>query len=371
MTKRARGFAAPMFDAVRDLMDYLLAADPRYSAQLAVYHEGAKVVDLHGGPDIAADSVTGVYSCSKGASALAFSLLVQDGLVDLDAAVTRYWPEFGSHGKDTLTVRQLLSHQAGVVGVPGGFRMDEYNDSAAVAARLADAVPYWRPGTAFGYHALTMGVLLEELCRRVTGGTLQALYEERIRDPFAVDMFLGLPEGQEPRFRNVLFDEDPRAPFVDPAGILGSSANMSAGNLLALPNMRSIRAAGSSSGAGVGSAVGLARLYAAASTGVDGGAPFLTPQTIAVMSQEQVWGADRVFSELGAFAVVFMKSHARMDFGSAQAFGHDGANGALGFADPAYGVGFGYVPQRVEEGGTAGRGMQLSIAVRKALLGLK
>ncbi len=369
MSEHAQGFAAEEFDAVRRLFDSMLAADPRYSAQLAAYHQGVMVLDLHGGPDIAADSVTGVFSCSKGVAALAFGLLVQDGAVDLDAAVTRYWPEFGCHGKEMLTVRQLLSHQGGLVGVPGGFAMEEYNDAAAVAAKLAAAIPLWRPGHAFGYHALTMGVFLEELCRRITGGTLQALYEERVRAPFAVDMYLGLPEREEPRYRDVLFDEDPRLPFIDPDGILGISANVRAGNLLTLPNLRSIRAAGSCSGAGVGSAVGLARLYAAASTGVDGGEPFLTPQTIATMSQEQVWGIDRVFSAESAFAVVFMKSHARMDFGSAQAFGHDGANAALGFADPAYGIGFGYIPQRAEEGGTVGRGMQLSVAVRKVLLG--
>lgn len=370
MTENAAGFAAPEFGAVRALFDSMLAADAGYSAQLAVYHRGRKVLDLHGGPDIAADSVTGVFSCSKGVAALAFSLLVQDGRVDLDALVTTYWPEFGQHGKERLTVRQLLSHQGGLVGVQGGFAMEDYNDSPAVAARLAAAVPAWRPGHAFGYHALTMGVFLEELCRRITGQRLQELYEERIRAPFGIDMFLGLPEAQDHRYRPVLFDEDPAAPFVDPAGINGMSANVAAGSLLNLPNIRSVRAAGSSSGAGVGSAVGLARLYAAACTGVDGGRPFLTTETIAAMSQEQVWGVDRVFSQETAFAVVFLKSHARMDFGSQQAFGHDGANAALGFADPVYGLGFGYVPQRTEQGGTPGRGMQLSSAVRQAVLAL-
>ncbi|MDQ6752437.1 MAG: beta-lactamase family protein [Actinomycetota bacterium] len=373
MTEHAAGFAAPDFDAVRELFDSMLDADAGYSAQLAVYHQGRKVLDLHGGPDIAAESVTGVFSCSKGVAALAFSLLVQEGLVDLDAPVTSYWPEFGAHGKDQLAVRQLLSHQAGLVGVPGGFAMDEYNDSPAVAARLAAAVPFWRPGNAFGYHALTMGVFLEELCRRVAGKRLQALYNERIRVPFGIDMFLGLPAELEHRYRDVLFDEDPAQPFADPAGIPGMAGNVRAGNLLALPNVRSVRAAGSSSGAGVGSAVGLARLYAAASTGVDGaegGRPFLRAETVAAMSQEQVWGVDRVFSEESAYAIVFMKSHARRDFGSQKAFGHDGANAALGFADPAYGLGFGYVPQRAEEGGTRGRGMRLSAAVRQAVLAL-
>lgn len=370
MTDSASGFAAPEFASIRSLFDSMLSAETGYSAQLAVYHLGRKVLDLHGGPDMAADSVTGVFSCSKGAAALAFGLLVQDGLVDLDAPVVRYWPEFGRHGKDVLLVRQLLSHQAGLVGLPGGFTQEEYADSAAIAARLAAAVPVWRPGSAFGYHALTMGVFLEELCRRVVGRRLQEVYDRRIRQPFGIDMYLGLPEAQEHRFRDVLFEKDPAQPFVDPAGIPGMAANVRAGNLLAMPNVRSVRQVGTSSGAGVGSAVGLARLYAAASTGVDGRAPFLSGETIAAMSQEQVWGIDRVFSQESAFAVVFMKSHARMDFGSQQAFGHDGANAALGFADPAYGLGFGYVPRRAEEGGTPGRAMRLSAAVRQAVLAL-
>ncbi len=347
----------------------MLDADPGYSAQLAVYLDGTKVIDLNGGPDVAADSVTGVFSCSKGVSALAFGLLVQDGLIDLDAAVARYWPEFGRHGKDVLTVRRLLSHQGGLVGFPGGIDTEDYNDLAAVARRLADATPMWRldAGT-FGYHALTMGVFVEELCRRVTGVTLQEIYNSRIRDPYAVDMFLGLPEPEEPRFRPVRYADMPDAPFVDPASLGGIAANVAGGNLLDLPNRRSIRAGGSCSGAGVGSANGLARVYAAASTGVDGLDPFWRPDTLAAMAQEQVWGLNRVSGETGAFAVVFMKSHPLMDFGSAAAFGHDGANGALGYADPAYGIGFGYVPAWVEDGGTGGRGMQLSAAVRKAIL---
>ncbi|MHA7305551.1 serine hydrolase domain-containing protein [Arthrobacter sp. TMN-49] len=366
----SRGLTTEPFAPVRELFDSMLSSDPGYSAQLAVYLNGAKVVDLVGGPDSAADSLTGVFSCSKGVAALAFSLLVQDGLIDLDAAVATYWPEFSQNGKHQVTVRQLLSHQAGLVGVQGGFAMEEYNDLPAVAARLAALASMWRPGSGtFGYHALTMGVFLEELCRRVTGERLQDLYEERIRAPFAADMFLGLPESEEPRFRPVLYTKESPASFTDPGSIAGVSGNVQAGNLLELPNIRSIRAAGSSSGAGVGSADGLARVYAGAITGIEGRDAYLTPETIALMSEEQVWGVDRVFCDTGAFAITFMKSHPRMDFGSAQAFGHDGANAALGLADPLYGVGFGYVPAWNEEGGTGGRAMQLSAAVRKAILG--
>jgi len=369
MTSTAAGFTAPQFAPVREIFDAMLDADPGYSAQLAVYRHGVKVLDLVGGPDSAADSLTGVFSCSKGVSALAFSLLVQDGLIDVDAAVAVYWPEFARHGKGAVTVRQLLSHQAGLVGVQGGFAMEDYNDLPAVAERLADMAPLWRPGSGtFGYHALTMGVFLEELCRRVTGERLQDVYNRRIRVPYAADMFLGLPESEEPRFRPVRYTVSPAAGFLDPGSIAGMSGNVQAGQLLELPNIRSIRAAGSCSGAGVGSADGLARVYAGAITGIDGVPAYLTPETIGIMAQEQIWGLDRVFCDTSAFAITFMKPNPRMDFGSAEAFGHDGANAALGFADPLYGIGFGYVPAWNEEGGTAGRAMQLSAAVRRVVL---
>lgn len=369
MNSPAQGFATPQFAPVRELFNTMLDADPRYSAQLAVYVGGERVLDLSGGPDSAPDSLTGVFSCSKGVAALAFSLLVQDGLVDLDATVASYWPEFAQRGKEAVSVRQLLSHQAGLVGVTAGFAMEEYNDLPTVADRLAAMAPMWRPGSGvFGYHALTMGVFLEELCRRITGERLQDVYNRRIREPFAADMYLGLPESEESRFRPVLFDEQPAPAFFDPFSIAGISGNVQAGNLLSMPNLRSVRAGGSTSGAGVGSADGLARVYAGAITGIGEMPAYLTPETIALMSEEQVWGLDRVFCNTSAFAVTFMKSHPRMDFGSAAAFGHEGANASLGYADPLYGIGFGYVPARQEEGTTTGRAMALSAAVRNVIL---
>lgn len=367
-TASSRGIVAEAFAPVRELFDSMLHADPGYSAQLAVYRNGSKVVDLVGGPDSAADSMTGVFSVSKGVAALAFSLLVQDGLIDVDATVATYWPDFAQQGKGSVTVRQLLSHQGGLVGVQGGFAMEDYNDLDAVAARLAAMAPLWRPGSGtFGYHALTMGVFLEKLCLCVTGQRLQDVYEERIRAPYAADMYLGLPESLEPRFRPVRYADEPFMGFMDPGSIAGISGNVQAGNLLDLPNLRSVRAAGSCSGAGVGSADGLARVYAGAITGIGDLPPYLRPETVAIMGQEQIWGLDRVFCDTGAFAVTFMKAHPRMDFGSVEAFGHDGANASLGYADPLYGIGFGYVPAWNEEGGTAGRSMQLSAAVRKAI----
>ena len=359
------GTAAAEFRAVRELFDSFLAQDPEYSAQLAVYRAGTKVLDLAGGPGLGPDDITGTYSCSKGAAGLVIALLVQDGLLDLDATVASYWPEFGEHGKDRLTVRQALSHQAGLPGIAGGFALEDF-PTAKAARALAAAAPLWRPGNTFGYHALTIGILMEELCRRVAGISLQDLYDERVRRPFGIDFFLGLPPEEEPRYREVLYTEDPAAAWLDPLSYAGLNSNAPVSTIMELPNHRVIRAGGMSSAGGVGSAEGLARLYAAATTGIEGRPGFLAPRTVRLMAEEQVWGLDRSSGQDNAFAVVFMKPQPGRDFGSHLAFGHEGANAALGFADPCYGIGFGYVPRRSEEGRTNGRAQRLSAAVRQA-----
>ena len=363
--QKSHGFAAPGYEGVLDLFEALLAADPQYSAQLAAYQDGVKKVDLVGGPHITANSITGAYSVSKGVAALVISVLVQDGLLDLDRTVAHYWPEFGVHGKDRLLVREALSHQAGLLGVEGGFALDEFTTSRA-AERLARERPAWRPGSCFGYHALTIGIIMEELCRRVTGTSLQSLYDHRIRTAHGIDFFLGLPEQLESRYRDVLYDMDPLQAWLDPLSLNGLNSNAAVSSIMELPNQRTVRAAGMSAAGGVGTAEGLARLYAAALTGVDGSAPLLTAETVSVMSQEQVWGLDRMSGLDNAFAVVFMKPHVSRNFGSHRAFGHEGANAALGFADPAYGLGFGYIPQRAEDGRTQGKAHRLAAEVRRA-----
>ena len=365
----SEGSVAPGFENVQELFASFLAEDAGYSAQVAAYHRGERVVALTGGPDMAADTVTGAYSCSKGVAALVIALLVQDGLLDLDSPVVRYWPEFGVQGKDRLLVREALSHQAGIMGVEGGFGLDEFT-SAAAAARLAAARPTWQPGSQFGYHALTIGIIMEELCRRTAGETLQSLYDRRIRKPEGVDFFLGLPEDQESRYRDVLFQDAADQPWVDPLSLEGMNSNAPVSTIMELPNIRSVRAAGMSAAGGVGSAEGLARLYAAATTGAGGEPPFLTTETIGLMAQEQVWGLDRSSGLDNAFAVVFMKPHPSRNFGSHRAFGHEGANAALGFADPAYSVSFGYVPRRAEEGRTPGKAHRLAAEVRRSAAAL-
>lgn len=371
------------FAPVADLLNSFAADDPGYSAQLAIYQAGNLVLDASVGQDCTRETMTGVFSCSKGAGALVISLLVQQGLLDLEAPVAVYWPEFAAAGKAGITVAQLLSHQAGLPGVEGGFTQEELVDSRLAAGIIAAAAPLWNAAGIHSYHALTMGVFMEELARRCAQESLQDIFERRIRAPHDIDFYLGLPEELEPRFRPVLKDNalEP-APFIDPFSAFGLAVNSTGGfdgpkgpsfDIIDVPNVRSIREAGLAALGGVANARGIAKLYAAATTGFvdesgDEHAAFLTAETIAAVSQDRVYGLSRANGMPGAFAIGFMKAHPNNDFGSARAFGHDGANASLGYADPAYGLAMGYVPARAEANGTGSRGGQLSVLARQVLL---
>ncbi len=370
----------PGFEDVRNQLDVYLVRDPTYSAQLAVYWKGELVVDLVGGPDLDASSITGVFSVSKGVAALALSTLIARGELDLDERVVHYWPEFAPFGKDAITVRDLLSHRAGLVNVDGGLLVDEITESAKGAARLAAQRPLWRPGTAFGYHGITIGVLMEELVRRITGASLQTLYEKVVRAPREIDFYLGLPESEEPRFRTVApmtltstqraeVDESPMSPDGVAAFAFTSGGNSTPGNGELTPNNRAVRAAGPAATGGIGSARGLAAVYAAALGHL--GPRFVDSETLETMSQQHSWGRDRVLNLDNCFGIVFLKPQPRMEFGSYRAFGHDGSGGALAFADPHHGLGFGYIPLPMQyPGGADPKAVRLSQLTRSAITAL-
>ncbi|TDL33433.1 serine hydrolase domain-containing protein [Arthrobacter nitrophenolicus] len=372
------GAVAPGFESVRAEFDAYLADDPNYSAQLAVYWKDNLVVDLVGGDGLKHDTLLGTFSATKGVAAIALATLVSSGQLDLDQTVAHYWPEFGAHGKAGVLVRELLSHQAGLINVDGGLETADILDSRRAASKLAAQRPYWRPGSTFGYHGLTIGSFIEELVRRITGQTLQELYELTIRAPREIDFWLALPQSQEGRFEAVR----PAHPTAEQLAMVSANP-MSSDGMAALmfngvnnlvppdlspysPNRREVRTAGPAAVGGIGSARGLAQVYAAA-TGLTGDA-LLEPDTLAAMGQQQVWGVDRVLNFPTAFAVVFMKPHPGCDFGSYRAFGHDGAGGALGYADPLYDISFGYIPLQMQlPGGADARAIHLSQTVRAAV----
>ncbi|TLS46557.1 beta-lactamase family protein [Streptomyces montanus] len=379
MTQEIHGTVAEGYEAVRDELAAVVAAErPDYAGQLSAYVQGRRVVDLWAGPETDGETLFGVFSSTKGAAHLVVALLVQDGTLELDREVAYYWPEFAAESKGTVTLRELLAHRAGVIGSDAGFTHDELADDRVIAERLATQRPFWRPGTAFGYHALVIGALTGEVVRRATGRTLQELYEERIRAPYGLDLFLGLPEAEEPRYRSVqpmaptaeeqaVLDATPRGPHTL-SSIAFNEHVPGQGTLADHPNSRTVRAKGPASAGGVASARGLAGMYAAAISQVNGRTPLLKPDTIAEVGQIHSVGHDLVAHAHKAYGLGFQAlADAWYPCLGAGTFGHSGAGGSQAFADPRSGLAYGYTRRRVAfPGGAAPENQRLVRAVHTA-----
>ncbi|MBF6298733.1 beta-lactamase family protein [Nocardia amamiensis] len=353
------GAVAEGFEAVRTEFAAVVAEENGESgAQLAAFLRGRLVVDLWAGPDITGDTLTGLHSSTKGASALTVALLVQDGVLDLDEPIAARWPEFGAAGKQHITVRDVLTHRAGVIGVDAGFTVAELADERVIVERLVGQRPYFRPGTAQGYGGFVTFAIVGEVVRRITGRTIQQLFEERIRAPYGLDVYLGLPEEQDFRYREILpwaATPEMEAAFTanspGPYSIPGIAYNLNArgfapADIMTLPNDVRLRRLGQGSGGGVGSARGLAAMYAAAISGIDGHPPLLELDTIAEIATIHSSGADLVRGDRAPYAVGFEAKGLMHRFLGAHAFGHTGSAGSDGFADPHSGVTYGYTRRR-------------------------
>ncbi|MFE9725516.1 serine hydrolase domain-containing protein [Streptomyces sp. NPDC005794] len=373
------GTVAAGFEGVREEFAAVLAADhTEPGGQLAVYHHGRLVVDLWAGEGIAGDSLPAVYSSTKGAAHLVVALLIQDGVIDPARTVASYWPEFAAEGKGELTVRELISHRAGLIWADGGFSVEELADDRAVAARLAGQRPYWTPGTAYGYHALVIGALTGEVVRRATGRSIQEIFEERVRAPYGLDFHLGLPEALEPRYvavrPGVPTPEQAAEAAANPLD-LDSLTALAFGfaedpplDLIAFVNTRAVRALGPASVGGVGSARGLAGMYAATISELDGRAPLLQPETLAEAGRVRWTGTDVVTAQVDAFALGFEAQQGHYPALGEGSFGHSGAAGSQAYADPVNGVAYGYTRRRFAlPGGAAPENERLSAAVSEAV----
>jgi CubicO group peptidase (beta-lactamase class C family) len=284
---QAEGSTAAGFEPVAAEFTRILAEEADARGQFCAFAGGRPVVDLWGGADVAPDDLQGVYSSTKGVAAVCVALLVQRDALDLDAPVSRYWPEFAGGGKGDVTLRLALSHQAGLPGVEPQLTLEEVMDHDATAARLAAQVPHWRPGRAHGYHGLTIGTIMDELVRRTTGVPVAEFFRKEVGDPRGIDFYIRTPEDVDSRVRPVL-PQSPSAeqaaaakqagpPPAGPDSIPGMTFSAAAGPAgEPLPNIRAFRASGQAAAAGVGSARGLARLYAMCTGEVDGFPRLLT-----------------------------------------------------------------------------------------------
>lgn len=343
------GHGDPRLEKTAAELSRLLETDPDLSFQIAAFARGRLVLDAWGGPHLNGDSLIVPFSVSKNAIGVSIGLLVERGQLDLDALVASYWPEFAQAGKAAVTVRQLLSHQAGLPEASPRLSWDELLDHHRAAQRLAATRPLWHPGSAFGYHAVTIGNLASELIFRITGSTLHDFYEDEIRKPLAADFYLGLPEGLEHRRAEVL----PMIPPLAEWPPMPSHAMRSwifgprPGPEVDLGNDERSWRFGHPAGSATGSALGIATVLAAAVTGVGGRPALLSEDTVAVIGQQQVRGYDEVLDQHDrAHGIVFQKPSKQLAWGGPNSFGHDGAYGAVACVDPDTGIAFAYTVAR-------------------------
>ena len=360
------GAWAPGFEWVREAFAKNLA-ESEVGAACCVVWNGEPVVDVWGGlADREAgrpwqrDTAALVFSSSKGVTAALIHLLAQRDQLELDAPVARYWPEFAANGKQSITLRHVLTHSAGLPAVEGELTLEDVFAWHPVCDAIAAQKPIWVPGTAHGYHARTFGWILGEVVRRVTDRTIGQLLAVEAAEPLGLELWIGLPEAIEPRVATNYTAPEPadpeqralRAKFMGPDTLLGRALEGPSGVLPYGPiwNTRALHAAELPSSNGIATARGLARFYAALIGDVDGHHRLLSPQIVAAAAAPRVEGPDKVILMPTRFASGFaLPPMLSLDVPDT-AFGHPGAGGSLGFADPASGLAFGYVMNQMQLG---------------------
>jgi CubicO group peptidase (beta-lactamase class C family) len=353
------------FEPVRAALAEILTSGAELGAALAVIVDGHAAVDLWGGFADAArtrrwerDTLVNLYSVGKAVTAVCVLRLAEAGALDLDAPVASYWPEFAQAGKARIPLRHLLTHQAALPAVARPLPSEAWQHWDVMTAALAAQAPWWEPGAGHGYHVNTQGFLIGEVVRRVTGTTLGAYLREQVARPAGIDLFIGVSPELDERCAEVVpaspspeGEELRRRLAVDPATVSGldlmrvnAYRNPPGLSGIGVVNTRAWRAAEVPSTNGHGTARAVARLYSAlAGDGTLDGVHVLAPATIAHATEEQVYGEDIVLQRPTRYGLGFQLTMAERPLGPGpRAFGHFGAGGSLGFADPDARLAFGY-----------------------------
>jgi CubicO group peptidase (beta-lactamase class C family) len=358
-----RGQTAPGWEGVAETLRASIEAGEDVGASVAVWHRGAPVVDIAAGSFTrdggAYDRRTLqlVFSTTKGITAIAVAMCVDRGLLDYDAPVAEYWPEFAANGKEQATVAQLLSHQLGLITVDG-LTLEQALDWDTVTSRLAAAAPDWPIGTGHGYHALTYGWLAGELVRRVDGRSLGTFVADEIAKPLGVDLWIGLPESEEPRVSPLI--QDPPTD-LDPATRAAMEAMMGpdtrGGRALSLSgafgiggtfNRRDVHAAELPAANCITNAAALAKVYAATLAPVDG--VQLMSDAVRERARTQITPEgeqDLCLLMPTTFGLGFMVHGPFTPYAGPGSYGHPGAGGSVAFAQPERELAFAYVMNKM------------------------
>jgi CubicO group peptidase (beta-lactamase class C family) len=357
------GSCAAGWERVRDAFAENFARRDELGASVCVRHKGRTVVDLWGGvadPQSGApwqeDTICVVFSCTKAATALCAHLLAERGALDLDASAAELWPEFAAEGKGEATPRMMLDHTLGLPALRDPVKPDALADWEYMTERLAAEPPFWEPGERTGYHALTYGFAIGEIIRRASGRGLGELFRKEIAEPLGLDFHIGLPKAEEPRVAPIRlwrpgpetvetrFIRDAKTPGTIPNLFVFNSGDWAAKGV----NTPAGRAAEIGAASGVANARALSGLFAPLSTG-----EFLRAETVRGFAQASsathLDATLRAPTRFGPGFMLRMDNRARgldsLVIGP-RAFGHVGAGGSLGFADPEHGLAFGYAMNR-------------------------
>jgi CubicO group peptidase (beta-lactamase class C family) len=366
MAVKIEGTCDPKFNRVKDVFAENFEKRNEVGAAAAVMLDGRSVVDIWAGhtdrektKPWTRDTLVNVYSTTKGVTAICAHRLADKGLLDLDAPVAKYWPEFAQAGKDKIPVRFLLSHRAGLPAVRRILDDNALFNWTTMTTALAEQEPWWEPGTTHGYHAVTFGYLVGEVIRRITGKSPGTYLRDEIAGPLDLDFHIGLDAKHDARVAGLIPAAPPGpgepnmfAEILKNPESAGAKAFMNPPVLTkpGLVNSREWRAAEIPAANGHGTARSLARLYGALARGGDlDGVHVMSQDEIAKCSIEQSNGPDALLIINTRFSLGFMMSQPGASLGpNPKSFGHPGAGGSLGYADPEAKIGFGYTMNKMQ-----------------------
>jgi CubicO group peptidase (beta-lactamase class C family) len=385
---RVHGHVSAGFERVRGVFMENFAQRGESGGACCAYYHGEKVVDLwgglrntHTGEPWERDTMVVVHSATKGLAAMTLAIAHSRGWLDYEERVATYWPEFAQHGKEKVTVRQLLAHQAGLFALEEHVDRSVLTDFDRLAAVLARQKPRWEPGTRQAYHGLSLGFYESELLRRVDPQhrSLGRFFQDEVAAPLGEDVYIRLPEDipnsrlatlSPPSLVRMLTGFPLRfiLTAMNPRSNINRALTVNPGTAVYQDKERVYaRDLEVPSGGGVATARGIAHGYSVFATG--GRELGLRQETLDLLAAPAIPPARGFYDECLKgdgiqFSLGFMKSTPVWPFGGPRSFGSPGSGGSLGFADPDAGVGYGYVTSQM---GTSLTGDPRDVALRREL----
>ena len=362
------GFVADGWSEVADVLASNIDNREDIGAGVSVFHKGKCVVDIAGGyfdkeatKPYTLDTLQLVFSTTKGVVATAVAMCVERGLLSYEEPVSLFWPEFAAHGKEQVTVAQLLSHQAGLYTVDGPLTFEEVLDWNTMVSRLANTAPLFPVGSTHGYHAITFGWLAGHLVRLVDGRNIGRFIAEEIATPLGGEIYVGLPAHLEPRVSPIntgwprTATSAPAAPVQLPNKYLVSALSVNGAlNVKGGFNREDLHAAEVPGANGIANARSLAAMYSATFTETEtsnGPVRLLNDDTRSKMTVQQTKDGevDLCLQTQRTFAMGFVTPSEKLAFDAPGSYGHAGAGGSVSFADPLRQMSFSYIMNRMKD----------------------